>query len=138
MPDITSVLQLEKISFENIQYSRNVDVVAEKIEYKVNFTKKIASHKDGSRFRISLTANMWSEVEGLLNLSITIVGFFNCDSEDLVLKQKLVENNAIAILFPYLRSQISLVTTQPDIPPITLPPMNIINMFQENGESEKE
>lgn len=129
-----SVLKLERISFENINYSRNVDSSLGRIDYEINFTKNIQSTEDGIKHRVALTARLWSKVEGVLALNITIVGYFVCECEDSDMKETLVNDNTIAILFPYLRSQISLVTTQPDMPPITLPPMNIVEMFHESGK----
>lgn len=39
--------------------------------------------------------------------------------------KKVLTNNTIAILFPYLRSQLTLLTSQPEFEPIILPIMNI-------------
>ena len=125
-----SVLNLEALSFEEINYSRNLNAATES-EYEMNFNRNITASEDKTHFRVALTANIWSKNERTITLKVTLVGFFKCDIDDEALKTSLVYNNAIAILFPYLRSQISLVTTQPDMLPITLPPMNIVKMFQE-------
>ena len=39
--------------------------------------------------------------------------------------------NTIAILFPYVRSYISIITTQPGMTPIVLPAMNIVAMIND-------
>ena len=132
--DMKSVLRLDRLSFEEIQYTRNVDVEITQVNYEMNFTKQIVSSTDETNYRVALIANIWSTGKDNTKLKITLVGYFHCESEDKELKKKLVENNAIAILFPYLRSQISLVTTQPDLPSIILPPMNSVNMFEEKKE----
>ena len=36
----------------------------------------------------------------------------------------IIKKNTVAIMFPFVRSQISLLTTQPDMVPIVLPPIN--------------
>lgn len=125
-----SVLNLQRLSFAEIKYSRDLSAPLE-TEYEMNFNRNISTYEDPTHFRVALTANIWSKNEKSIKLTVTLVGFFTCDCEDEAIKTNLVNNNTIAILFPYLRSQISLVTTQPDIPPITLPPMNIVAMFQE-------
>lgn len=43
----------------------------------------------------------------------------------------LIEKNAIAIMFPYIRSYISIITTQPGMTPIVLPAMNIVAMLND-------
>ena len=132
-----SVLTLERLSFEKIDYRRNVNTGNVPKEYEMNFTRHVEMNADQEHFRVSLTANVWSKDEDSIKLEVTAVGFFFCDCEDEKLKNDLINKNTIAILFPYLRSQISLATTQPDIPPITLQPMNIVAMFDE-AENQKE
>ena len=39
--------------------------------------------------------------------------------------EHLVKVNTVAIIFPFIRSQISLLTMQPGLAPIMLPPMNL-------------
>lgn len=43
----------------------------------------------------------------------------------------MLEKNTIAIMFPYIRSYISIITTQPGMPPVVLPAMNIIAMIND-------
>ncbi len=47
----------------------------------------------------------------------------------------ILEKNTIAIMFPYIRSYISIITTQPGMAPIVLPAMNIIAMI--NNQKNK-
>ena len=44
----------------------------------------------------------------------------------------LIEKNTIAIMFPYIRSHISTITSQPGMMPIVLPPINIAAMLKDN------
>lgn len=39
-------------------------------------------------------------------------------------EQNIVNNNTVAIMFPFIRSQVSLLTTQPGMIPIVLPAIN--------------
>ena len=43
--------------------------------------------------------------------------------------QMLIERNTLAIMFPYFRSYVSTLTTQPGMTPIVLPAMNIMTML---------
>lgn len=131
-----SVLQLERLSFEEISYSRKTDVAISNIEYEMNFTRQIGTSEDEKHFRVSLTANVWSKDSDAIKLKVTLVGYFMCECDNVDLKNQLIAYNTISILFPYIRSQISLVTTQPDLPPVTLPPVNIVSLFQETEQQE--
>nr|DAO66496.1 MAG TPA: Preprotein translocase subunit SecB [Caudoviricetes sp.] len=48
----------------------------------------------------------------------------------------LLEKNTLAIMFPYIRSYVSTITTQPGISPIVLPPMNIAAMIDDQNEHD--
>ncbi len=133
---LKSVLQLERLSFEEIIYSRNTDAAISNLEYEMNFTRQIDMHEDERHYKVSLTANVWSKADDTVKLQVTLVGFFMCECDIPDLKEQLIAYNTISILFPYIRSQISLVTTQPDIPPVTLPPINIISLFQESEQQK--
>ena len=60
------------------------------------------------------------------DLNVTLVGQFVLDA-GMVDKLKA---NAVAVMFPYLRSQVTLLTTQPNILPIVLPTININKLLQ--------
>ena len=47
----------------------------------------------------------------------------------------ILERNAIAILFPYIRSYISTITTQLGMAPILLPAMNIVAMLNDQKKN---
>jgi len=124
-------LRLDRVVVNDIQYHRNATVIS-KFDYETSFERKVDS-EDDVNFRVSLTCKLQSE-DNAVTLSITVTGYFYCDCEDKKIKNVLVSNNATAILFPYLRSQVSLVTTQPDIPPIVIPPMNVLALFKAETE----
>ncbi len=44
---------------------------------------------------------------------------------------EVLETNMVAIMFPYIRSYITLITTQPGMVPVVLPAMNIMAMINE-------
>ena len=49
----------------------------------------------------------------------------------------MLEKNTIAIMFPYIRSYISSITTQPGMSPIVLPAMNIVAMVNDQKKKER-
>ena len=50
----------------------------------------------------------------------------------------IIKMNAVAIMFPYLRSTLSILSTLMNIDPIVLPVINLVKMFEneENGKQE--
>ena len=73
--------------------------------------------------------------EETVSLEIVVSGIFEFQAE-LEQEQKdiIVTKNTVAILFPYLRSQVTLMTAQPDIEPVVIPAINI-NALLKNMES---
>lgn len=64
-------------------------------------------------------------------ISVDIVGMFhyedNMERRELI---SLLENNGTAILFPYLRSHISFLTSNSGIPMLMLPTINVANLIK--------
>lgn len=138
MDGFKSVLNLDKIYFEDIKYhnSFSFENQAQSQNYDVRFERNVAVTEDGIHCRVTLKTIIESKSK-TISAEITMVGLFTCESENEELKKVLWNDNTVAIMFPYLRSQLSLVTTQPDMAPIVLPPINVAAMFK-NGEEIKE
>lgn len=72
------------------------------------------------------------EVEDVFDLELCLKGVFESGN----IESKGVLPNAIAIMFPYLRAQVSLMTAQPNIPTISLKPVNINTLLEKQREQE--
>lgn len=123
---IESVLKLEKIVFDKIEFNRIGFRNDE--DFNLEIQSSIAKKKDKD-YRITLSLKGIKEKE--YTIEIRISGFFSIDLAECVdeeLKNTLVTKNTVAILMPYLRSQVSILTAQPDVECVVLPPFNINNM----------
>lgn len=132
MESIESSLILEKIVFDKIEFNRKGFKNENEIEF--SFEIQIGHGKNNlSKVTIIIKGNKEQEYDFLISLS----GFFTINnSEDIDEKQSeiLINSNAVAILMPYLRSEVSLLTAQPDTDCVVLPPFNINKMLEENDE----
>jgi preprotein translocase subunit SecB len=84
---------------------------------------------DPEQFQINIGCSIDCE---LFFLNLELNGIFSCKdwSSDLHLKEMIIVNTT-AILFPYLRNAISSITLNANIPPYTLPVMNVVELFKE-------
>ena len=57
-------------------------------------------------------------------LSCSLTGVFEVEG-GLTDSNAFLRDNAVAILFPYMRSQITLLTSQPGLEPVIIPALNI-------------
>lgn len=63
------------------------------------------------------------------SMEIDIEGLFYLENWEQPEQLPIITSNAIAILFPYLRSLVSMITANANISPYVLPVMNIITLF---------
>ena len=96
-------------------------------EYQTTFNINYAvNNEDDSKIKVTIDTSIINQT-GNIKLEIQTVGIFRIDNKDMEEKmyEHLVKVNTVAIIFPYIRSQVSLLTTQPGIKPVMLPPMNL-------------
>ena len=97
-----------------------------KNDNQLTFTIRVESaSNDNGEYKITLFLN--GEKEKEYSFFISLTGFFALDpivglESDKV--QELVHKNAVDVLLPYMRTQVSLLTAQPDTDCVVLPPMN--------------
>lgn len=84
-------------------------------------------------YKSSLLLKMTDEQE-TATLEIVVSGIFEFRTKlEQEKKDIIITKNTVAILFPYLRSQVTLMTAQPDIEPVVIPAINI-NALLKNME----
>ena len=119
-----SPLILEKIEITDSTF-RKKDVSLDELELGVHVERNIENiGEDG--YEIVLNTTVSDENE---NIYVNVKGkaIFRTQQKN----TDLLEKNTIAIMFPYIRSYISIITTQPGMPPVVLPAMNIIAMIND-------
>ncbi len=99
------------------------------ISYMFHFSKSLSFISETEIQENLKVVVFYSEDKNIDNasfrLSISISGRFMSEAA----WQPEWEINALAILFPYLRGLVSMITANSGRPPIILPTMNIANMF---------
>lgn len=123
-----SILSLENLYFNDIVFTRNKKEEHSNSEKQpqFGFGKSILESNDRS-FTISLKIKVETND---YSLRMALVGVFEVDGG--LNTNSYFEKNAIAIMFPYLRSQLTLITAQPGIKPVMLPPININELLKQN------
>lgn len=81
---------------------------------------------DKTRIRVTVDTDFRNEGDSIV-LEMETVAEFKLNQIDMTDpdSRHLIEINTLAIMFPYIRSQASLVTTQPGLEPIQLPLINV-------------
>lgn len=69
-----------------------------------------------------------------VDIKVSVTGFFKNISIPADQEDEFLRVNAIQILFPYLRSIVSTITTASMFPPIILPIIDVSQLFPEDQE----
>ena len=119
-----SALRLKNIFFQDIHMENSGKKTKNVDDAQAGFRleKPIIDEKS---LKVGLQCKV--EIEGVLYLKLLLIGEFEGENEDFL---KRMVPNAIAIIFPYMRSQVTLMTAQPNLPPIVLPPININSLLK--------
>ena len=128
--NIQSVLCLNRLVFDKIEFKRLG--IASECELELKIQSSIAQRQDADVYRINLTLYGDKPEEYVFEISLT--GYFSIEqSSELTeeLKNALIAKNATAILMPYLRSEVSLLTAQPGMECVVMPVLNINNLLEE-------
>lgn len=128
MENFNSVLTLQKLVFDKIRFDRKGFESKNNVEFSI---KVQIGKADYQNYRVTLI--LGGEKKDEYELEISLSGFFSIDEKDDLdddTKRDLINKNAVSILMPYLRSELTLLTAQPGTESIVLPPFNINKMMK--------
>lgn len=117
-----SPLTLNKIEIVESTF-RKKDVPLDNLELGVQVEHTLTKI-DENQYEVILITTVSDQEE---NVYVNVKGraIFSTNQEN----KDILEKNTIAIMFPYIRSYISIITTQPGMSPIVLPAMNIVALI---------
>ena len=124
-----SVLKLEEFYFSDFSFTKKDSCSDyDDRDIKIGFSKE---HKtDNGVLELKLAARVCFEEH--FDLKLIAYGKFTISTSNENVESFV--KNAIAILFPYIRSEITLLTSQPNMKPIILPPININAFFEQQDK----
>jgi preprotein translocase subunit SecB len=101
----------------------------------VDIRESFGISDDRRHARVGLTCAVVSTPQSQergLRLVVEIEGIFTVlvDEGERELVDRVLHENTLAILFPFLRSAVSVVTVAANIPPLVLPVVNIVEMLK--------
>lgn len=128
--DVRSDLLMKDIYFSKIECYQNKDLnKLGNISLNTKYDVKINSISENEK-EIVFDVNIVNE-ESKLKVNLTANGIFTI-SKDIpsnINKDELFKYNAVAMMFPFIRSQVALVTNQPGLRSVLLQPINIYKLW---------
>lgn len=119
-----SSLVLEKIEIVESTFRKKAELI-DGLELGIQVEHSLNKVSDGL-FEVLLETTVSDEEEKVF-VNVKERAIFSTQQEN----RNILEKNTIAIMFPYIRSYISIITTQPGMAPIVLPAMNIVALVND-------
>ena len=128
---LQSVLKLVHLVFDEISFKRlGFQQEAKELQNEISFSVNAGSPDNFYCATLGYHGHKDDEYDVVVRLT----GYFEIVGEvDADIRQSLLETNTASILFPYLRSELTLITSQPETVPIIMQTMNI-NALLEQAE----
>lgn len=125
MGNYNSILNLQKLVFDRIEFDRKGFKNTQELKFELQVQIGL---DENDIYKVTLVLNGTKQDE--YNVVISLSGFFKFEGQvEDKLGQNLINKNAVAIMMPYLRSELTLLTAQLDTDSVVLPPFNINKMF---------
>ena len=136
MENNNCVLQMNDLFFSKFDFVQTRGDT--NTDYETSFRiEYAANNQDSAKFRVTILTLVKNKTESM-HVNLETVGIFTIDSSenDKNLIEHLLKENTVAIMLPFIRSQISLLTTQPGLSPVMLPPINVNALLDSTEEKE--
>lgn len=134
-----SLLRFKNYVVDSIEFKSNFDFSGDdkKLDFEINSDYEF----NDNTFVLSLEMEIFPDAEKNdypFNMKVGMIGLFEVDSQASEQdKINFAEKNSIAILFPYLRSLVSIYTMNANVGTTILPPINVIKYLQDKKEKKR-
>lgn len=131
MGNIKSTLQMQDLFFSEFSFAQKRSGKPKQMHTNISVSYATKSDdKNQIKVQIDLTIK---DDSGELSLFLRTIGFFKLTMENAeeAIAEQILKKNTVSIMLPYIRSQVSLITTQPGIVPIMLQPIDVNELIKD-------
>lgn len=138
-----SALQFIGYEVSQLYYKKATNYIGgDEIQISPQFKKNVMEVGE-SRYDVSLGIIISGAEDQLLpfEICVELTGHFNLineGNETKALLKQIINQNTVAILFPFLRSTVAAVTLAANISPVILPVINLASVFEEESKKQEE
>ncbi len=124
-----------------IEFSRNDDFEDGKTNLDFHINRKVDYLEDEDNtmlVTIEVTIFDNPKVKNYpFSMKLNVTGIFELENVDMDKRVSFAEVNSVAILFPYIRSLITTYTSNANIQPLILPPINVLKLIEKEERAKK-
>ena len=129
--DIKSILKFNNYVVEKVEFYRNSKCTDKGFDVKLDIQRNTKYIPDENKGFVTVRTKIFDDPiknNYPFSIEVVIIGEFEIESEDQLQVEKLLEINAVAILFPYIRALITTYTANANVQPLILPPINVMKL----------
>lgn len=136
--EIKSCLKFIDYKVEALEFDLNKTFDADAVDVDFNIESNVdILEKKQAAVRLELKIFPEAEKNNYpFTMKLVLVGLFEIVNYDISEGMYIFEKNAIAILFPYIRSLVSTITANVNVPPLILPPINVVSFLESRKHAE--
>ena len=117
---MASQLKMQNLYFSECSIKRALNITDNKLSMSLKQQpQKTGEHSYSIAFILTVQNS-----DQTLAINICANADFELEAEDYSVEEELIKKNTVAIVFPFIRSQVTLLTSQPNMQPIIIPPIN--------------
>lgn len=120
------VLKLNALVFDDITFKR-LGMHSDN-ELEISFSVSIGTNIADQDIK-KVSVKVLGEKREEYSFEVQASGFFSYEGNA---EDSIIQQNAVAIVMPYIRSEVSLLTAQPGVESVVIPPLNIAEMMSDN------
>ncbi len=133
--DIASKLQMLDLYFSKFEFFQDKNIKSEaselEIDYEINRSTNVY---DNSITKIEIKTAIKNQSK-TFKLNLVTVGIFSLNPThfDESTSENILNFNTVSIMFPFISSQVSLLTTQPGLNPVQLEIIDVMKLVEKNN-----
>lgn len=117
---MASQLKMQNLYFSECSIKRALNITDNKLSMSLKQQpQKTGEHSYSIAFILTVQNS-----DHTLDINVCANADFELEAEDYSVEEELIKKNTVAIVFPFIRSQVTLLTSQPNMQPIIIPPIN--------------
>lgn len=118
-----------------IEFRRNADFEdsTPNIDFNINRQVDYLDDDDDNAMFVTIEVTLFDnpkENNYPFSMKLSVTGVFELENIALDKRESFAEVNSVAILFPYIRSLITTYTSNSNVPPLILPPINVLKLIE--------
>jgi len=131
---LNSGLRFIDYNVNTIMFNTNKEFEDKPLNVKFNIDRFVEYLDDeDNTMLVTLDINIFENAEKNnfpFSLSVNVTGIFELENVHVDDRVSFAEVNAVAILFPYIRALVSTFTANANVPPLILPPINVVSLIE--------